>query len=204
MLQRYFGATIGLFLTAGVGLAQDTATNAGFVIQGPTQNVTQSATADVARLTALSRKADSCAAICIAPLSVHKTVATVAEAEVFEFIANRVATGTGLLIDGRAIADRDTGAIINSISVPSALVDESNPFRDDILVAMGARSFDGVFNFSDAMPVMVYDQGPLADDAGALIRSLLQAGYPAEKIQYYRGGLQVWTALGLSVEETAS
>lgn len=28
---------------------------------------------------------------------------------------------------------------------------------------------------------------------------MIEAGYPAEKIHYYRGGMQVWRMLGLSV-----
>jgi rhodanese-related sulfurtransferase len=31
------------------------------------------------------------------------------------------------------------------------------------------------------------------------IRAMIAAGYPAEKIQYYRGGMQDWRILGLSV-----
>jgi hypothetical protein len=40
--------------------------------------------------------------------------------------------------------------------------------------------------------------GPATQDAAALIFDLLAAGYPPEKINYYRGGIQVWTTLGLS------
>jgi hypothetical protein len=42
------------------------------------------------------------------------------------------------------------------------------------------------------------DSGDATQDAAALIVDLLVAGYPLEKIGYYRGGMQVWTTLGLS------
>jgi hypothetical protein len=42
------------------------------------------------------------------------------------------------------------------------------------------------------------DSGPATQHAAALIVDLLAAGYPPEKIGYYRGGMQVWTTLGLS------
>ncbi|MGA1179662.1 MAG: rhodanese-like domain-containing protein, partial [Marivivens sp.] len=32
------------------------------------------------------------------------------------------------------------------------------------------------------------------------IRNLLEVGYPAERIFYYRGGMQAWRMLGLSVK----
>jgi hypothetical protein len=31
------------------------------------------------------------------------------------------------------------------------------------------------------------------------IKNLLALGYPAEKIYYYRGGMQAWQSLGLTV-----
>ncbi|MDG1069824.1 MAG: hypothetical protein P8P40_15830 [Sulfitobacter sp.] len=48
---------------------------------------------------------------------------------------------------------------------------------------------------------MVYDNGPSQNDAGVLIAHLLEVGYPPEKIRYYRGGMQVWSVLALTVQE---
>jgi hypothetical protein len=70
--------------------------------------------------------------------------------------------------------------------------------------AMGARSFEGSLNFADALPLMVFDDGPSTTDAPNLINSLLALGYPAEKISYYRGGMLVWTALGLNTKDAKS
>ena len=59
-------------------------------------------------------------------------------------------------------------------------------------------------NFSDAMPLMIFDDGPTTSDATALITQLIAAGYPADKMSYYRGGMLVWTALGLNTEDAKS
>ena len=69
---------------------------------------------------------------------------------------------------------------------------------------LGARVLNGVYNFSDARELLVYDAGPSSDDAGELVRNLLAAGYPREMIRYYRGGMQVWSVLGFSIDTAAS
>lgn len=188
----------------GTGAIAQDLVEANFVFQGRTLNITQAPRADMERLASVSSQSSDCDGICIAPLSAVEGVATVAEFEVISFLAENVASGDGLLIDTRPIDARDAGAIAASISVPAELLDPNNPFRKDILVAMGAREFDGALNFADAMPLTIYDNGPLENDAARSVSLLVEAGYPKDKIKYYRGGIQVWTALGLSIEETTS
>jgi len=203
MQERIFrlAALIGCLGTSAV--AQDLV-EANFVFQGRTLNITQAPRADMDRLATVSLKSEDCDGICIAPLTSVEGVTTVAEFEVISFLAESVAAGEGLLIDARPISARDAGAIAASISVPAELLEANNPFRKDILVAMGAREFDGALNFADAMPLTIYDNGPLENDAARSVSLLVEAGYPKDKIKYYRGGIQVWTALGLSIEETTS
>lgn len=88
--------------------------------------------------------------------------------------------------------------------MPTSLVQPENPYLSDIMLALGARSFEGTLNFSDAMPLIIFDDGPTTLDAPALITQLLGQGYPADKISYYRGGMLVWTALGLNTEDAKS
>ena len=42
--------------------------------------------------------------------------------------------------------------------------------------------------------------GPQCGQSPTAIRALLKAGFPADKILYYRGGLHDWLTLGLPVE----
>jgi Mrp family chromosome partitioning ATPase len=79
-----------------------------------------------------------------------------------------------------------------------------NPYRVDILRALGAKTAAGVSNFSGAVELVIFDAGPGTTDAQRLISTLLDSGYPAEKVKYYRGGMQIWTALGLTTQETPS
>ncbi|MGJ8627040.1 MAG: rhodanese-like domain-containing protein [Sulfitobacter sp.] len=129
---------------------------------------------------------------------------TVGETDVLTFLMDEVAGDKGLMVDARMPADRASGYIPGTVSLPFPTLDAESEFKGDILRVLGARELDGVFNFSDARELLVYDKGPSADDAGQLIKNLLTEGYPREKIRYYRGGMQVWSVLGFSIAEGTS
>ena len=143
----------------------------------------------------------SCDPDCIVPQRVADGIETVTEPEVLEFLVNGVAQSQGLLVDSRMPAGRSMGFVPGSVSLPHETMSENSAFRDDILKALGARAFEDVFNFADAQSLVVFDNGPSQNAAGLLIAHLLEVGYPPEKLRYYRGGMQVWSVVGLTVQE---
>lgn len=145
--------------------------------------------------------APDCDPACISGPTAVSDVQTLVEPEVLEFLAQIVGKNQGLLVDARLPKGREMGFIPGSVSLPAETVGPNSEFRDDILKALGARAFEDVFNFADAQSLVVYDSGPTQHDAKALITNLLAAGYPPEKIRYYRGGMQVWAVLGLTIQE---
>lgn len=166
--------------------------------------VSQAPTADMTKLGELARLQDPCDGLCLMPTVVTQGVASVAEREVISFLGQAVAEGQGILIDARTPQTRNTGTIPGATHVPAAVLDPTNSFRTDILIALGATRIGDGLDFSTAAPLMVFDNGPADGDAAEMIDALMQAGYPASKLSYYRGGMLVWVALGLSVAETAS
>ncbi len=48
-------------------------------------------------------------------------------------------------------------------------------------------------------PSVFFCNGPQCGQSPTAIRALLEAGFPADKILYYRGGLHDWLTLGLPV-----
>jgi rhodanese-related sulfurtransferase len=146
----------------------------------------------------------ACPPFCITPMTVSSGVETVGELEVVAYLENAVAAGTSLLLDSRMPEWFVKGTIPGAVNVPFATLDETNPFRDEILKALGARQSGGAWDFSGAKDLLLFSNGPWSDQAPRAIRSLRSAGYPAEKIKYYRGGMQVWMLLGLTVKQPTS
>ncbi len=152
-----------------------------------------------------ARTARACPPDCIQPIRVAEGVMTIGELEVMRYLESTVSDGTGLLLDTRGPQDFATGAIPGAVNVPAATLHEENRFRDDILRALGATSRgDGTLDYSTAMNLAVYSGGVWSGDAAQAIKNLLAAGYPPEKLFYYRGGMQAWVHVGLTVQTSAN
>lgn len=148
-----------------------------------------------AEFTKTSRK---CPPFCIQPISAGQGIATVGEIEVIEFLKNDAQNGAGLLIDVRMPERYEKGSIPAAINIPISALEESNPYRDEILAALGAEKADDIWDFGKARDLVLFCEGPWSAQSSSAIKSMLKAGYPAEKIKYYRGGMQLWLLLGLT------
>jgi len=115
-----------------------------------------------------------------------------------------VSLGTGLLIDARLPTEYAAGTIPGAISVPGPTLVGNNPYREDLLLALGAKGAIGQMDFSGAFDLLIFDDGPWSPTARQAVQLLLDAGYPAQKILYYRGGLQMWHVLGLYTESSST
>lgn len=140
-----------------------------------------------------------CPPFCIHPISAAPGVRTVGELEVIEFLKAEVAGGKGLLIDTRLPIMFEKGSIPGAVNIPVTTLDPDNPFRDEIFQALGALPIGGGWDYSNAMKLSVFCNGPWCDQSPRAIRYLTAAGYPSEKLSYYRGGMQLWMLLGLTV-----
>jgi len=45
---------------------------------------------------------------------------------------------------------------------------------------------------------VLFCNGPWCDQSPRAIRGLRKIGYPADKLHYYRGGMQDWLIMGLT------
>lgn len=147
----------------------------------------------------ISRTGRSCPGSCVQPMVVSPGIDTLGELEVIAFLQNTVADGAGLLVDVRMPNTFSSGSLPGAVNVPVATFAPDNPYRDDLLSALGVTNVGAAPSFASAFSLVLYGSGP--DDAAAAnaINSLLDAGYPAGKIDYYRGGASDWTNLGLSL-----
>lgn len=187
--------------TAIVAQEYVTEAKASFIFNGERVKISRDNPDAVRFVSRFAAAGDGCGAPCIAPMTVAQGVDTLDETQVLEFLVKQVAGNKGLMIDARSPEARAEGFIPGTVNLPHSTVQSDNDFKNDILRALGAREFEGTFNFADARELLIYDNGPSTDDAGMLINNLMALGYPAEKLKYYRGGMQVWAVLGFSIEE---
>lgn len=195
-----------LVLSATVASAEEDVreAKASFIFNGERVKIARD-NANAARFATTFAKAEgTCGAACIAPMEVAPGVKTLGENEVLDFLVTQVAGNQGLMVDARAPSNRTQGFIPGSVNLPHSTLEAANAYRGDILLALGAREFEGTFNFTDARQLLVYDAGPSSNEAALLVGNLLDVGYPPEMISYYRGGMQVWAVLGFSIEQGPS
>jgi len=162
-----------------------------------------------------------CPPFCINPISLDSRVQTVAELEVIKFMETSMYRGDGVIIDARTPSWHRKGTIPGSINIPFTTfekdtngVELAEVFeslgaveRDDVsfitLMAEDLGFMDGnlkteKWDFSKAKELLLWCNGPWCGQSPRAIRALLKAGYPAEKLYYYRGGMQMWQSLGLT------
>jgi len=168
-----------------------------------------------------ARTGRKCPPFCIHPMHVAPGVETIGEVEMFEFMEGPMRDGDGLLIDARTPQWYEKGTIPGALNVPFTifpdnpkdgawnriLADFGAKPRGDVgqvertleewgLVDAGFKTED--WDFSEAKELVLFCNGPACDQSPRAIRALLSIGYPAEKLKYYRGGMQLWELWGLT------
>ncbi|UWQ90632.1 rhodanese-like domain-containing protein [Rhodobacteraceae bacterium M382] len=131
----------------------------------------------------------ACPPFCVQPMSPAEGVTTIGELELIAMLQDPKA----IVVDSRIPDHYKTGTIAGSINIPYTEA-------ADRLDALGCEiDFDG-FDCEGAKPVALFCNGPWCGQSPNAARNMIKAGYPADLIHYYRGGMQVWRMLGLSVE----
>lgn len=170
------------------------------VISGKTITIARNQDQDARIDDEFAKTSRACPPFCIHPMQVAPGVVTLGELEVIDFLRDQVVSGKGVLIDSRLPEWNAKGTIPGAVNVPFATLAPENPYRVEILKALGAKPLaDGTLDFSSVMSVAMFCNGPWCDQSPRAIRYLTEAGFPPEKLFYYRGGMQDWLLLGLTV-----
>lgn len=141
----------------------------------------------------------ACPPFCIQPLKVASGVETYGELELIDFLLNDVKQGNGLLIDARMPKWFQAETIPGALNIPFVIIKVANPSMDKIIQALGAGMDDsGKLDYSTVKNLLLFCNGPWCSQSPKAIKNLIQYGYPAEKLKYYRGGMQLWKSLGLT------
>ena len=117
----------------------------------------------------------------IQPIGLAPGVRTVGELEVIEHLrAGRP------LVDCRLPEYVKRGTIPGAVNIP----------HDEIVERLA--------ELDPGEPTVVFCNGPQCTATGKATNALLAAGWPPERLLYYRGGIHDWVTLGLPLAELAS
>ena len=153
---------------------------------------------------AYAKTSRPCPPFCIQPAQLAPGVETIGELELLDYL-KRVSAGDDsiLVIDSRTPDWVKRGTIPGSVNIPWTRlnVSQSDPFTViDILESrFDVQVLEGLYDFSGAKTLVLFCNGMWCGQSPSNIRALLKIGYPADRIKWYRGGMQDWSALGLTV-----
>jgi rhodanese-related sulfurtransferase len=167
-----------------------------------------------------AKTARKCPPFCLQPMQVDPRVDTIGEIELFDFMEGKLRDKTGLLIDARTAEWFNRGTIPGSINIPfTHLSKPGTAEMEKALLRFGVRPRVNVgaislkleelgllgdgdktekWDFSNAKQLVLWCNGPECGQSPRAIKGLLKVGYPADKIAYYRGGMQLWQLWGLT------
>ena len=158
---------------------------------------------------AFAKTSRKCPPFCIQPAQLAPGVETIAELEVLDYL-KRMSEGDDsiVVIDSRTPAWVAKGTIPGAVNIPWTSL---NPAKGADPISIGeilegrfnARNLEGLWDFREARTLVMFCNGMWCGQSPNNIKNLLGFGYPANKIKWYRGGMQNWEILGLTTAKPA-
>lgn len=136
------------------------------------------------------------------PMHLHEEIDTYGELEILAFIKHMQKDDSMLLIDGRKQEWYDYRTIPGAINLPFHHFKERKSFEfefEHALRILGVKiNEDDTLEFDNVKTIAIFCNGPWCSQSVAMIQALLDIGYPAEQMKWYRGGMQTWLAAGMT------
>jgi len=157
---------------------------------------------------AFAKTSRKCPPFCIQPAVLAPGVQTIGELEMLHYLQKMSAGDNSIMVvDSRTPDWVAKGTIPGAINIPwdKLNIGKSDPITVQELLEkhFGVKSQDGFYMFDNAKTVVMFCNGHWCGQSPTNIKGLLKIGYPAEKIKWYRGGMQEWEVLGLSTVKPA-
>ena len=148
-----------------------------------------------------------CPPYCIQPMVIAEGVETIAELELIKYLKQKSdGNQSVLVIDSREEKWVKKGMIPGAINIPWTQIYYKTSSQEKIIETLtfyfDAIKIDALWNFENAKILVFYCNGPWCGQSPTNIRALLNLGYPANKIKWYRGGMQSWQSLGLTTVDS--
>jgi len=154
------------------------------------------------RLTSnFTKTSRECPPFCVQPMNIGNTK-TIGEIELLKYIKNMQNEDSNmLLIDARTRSWYKEGTIPSAINLPFTMVKKDSKYLKKILKLLGATKNNEKWNFDKVPTLIIFSNGIWDAQANKEINSLIDLGFPEDKILYYRGGMQSWNILGLTIKK---
>jgi hypothetical protein len=72
-------------------------------------------------------------------------------------------------------------------------------YKNQILKLLGVKRIKKRWSFRHVHKLLIFDNGILDSRASKIIKTLIEIGYPKNRLLYYRGGVESWKRLGLTL-----
>ena len=110
-----------------------------------------------------------------------------------------------MVIDSRTPdwIEKKSGTIPGAVNIPHTMLSLGSSDEFEIADILSKRfgaidAGNGRYDFSKAKTLVMFCNGMWCGQSPSNIKQLLKMGYPAEKLKWYRGGMQNWENLGLT------
>ena len=157
---------------------------------------------------AFAKTSRPCPPFCIQPTNPFypQKVELFSELDVIDTIKKiKAGDNSLLLVDARTSGWVDKGTIPQATNIPFTHFKNDRPnydldFAIQILVDhFGVGKIHDLLDFSQAKTLVVFCNGSWCEQSVMTIKALLALGYPAAKLKYYRGGINNWHSLSLTI-----
>lgn len=136
------------------------------------------------------------------PMKLDEDLETYGELEILYTLKEMKTNSDLVLVDSRTEKWFKYRTIPGAINMPFRYFKERDDFEfqfDFAMQYLGAiKDPDGDYDFENAKTMVIFCNGPWCSQSPDMIFALMEAGYPHEKLKWYRGGMQDWLSAGMT------
>jgi rhodanese-related sulfurtransferase len=136
------------------------------------------------------------------PMHLDDGLETYGELEVLATLKEIQSNKNILLIDSRNEQWFEYRTIPGAINMPFRYFKYRNDYEFHFEYALKylgvTKNKEREYDFSNAKTLVIFCNGPWCSQSPSMIFALLEIGYPAEKLKWYRGGMQDWLGAGMT------
>ncbi len=141
----------------------------------------------------------------LSPMKIHEDIETFGELEVLEFLEDMQDDEERLFVDCRKTGWYESLTIPSAINIPFIYFTEHDKWikeKKEALKLFGVNGEEAPYDFSHAKTILFFCNGVWCRQSPQMIETLLELGYPAKKMKWYRGGMQSWLSVGMTSTRT--